>query len=99
MAKNKTGLAPRVPTTFAASQAMPRRPPPPPPRLGDQLAELGEPGRGAVVRPARGQRGVGRLADEAGRVEVRLADPQVNDAPARSEEHTSELQTRFGNWY
>src|SRR5580765_4359211 len=69
MVKNSTGLAPGVTTTFA-------------PRLGDQLAELGQAGGGTVVRVARGQRGVGRAADERGRVEIGLADAEVDDALA-----------------
>ena len=47
--------------------------------LGDRLAQLGQPGGGAVVRGAVVEGPLGRFADVGGRVEVRLADLEVDD--------------------
>ena len=46
--------------------------------LGDRLAQLGQAGRGPVVRRPRVERPLGRLADVRGGVEVRLADLEVD---------------------
>jgi hypothetical protein len=50
---------------------------------GDRLAQLGQAHERAVVGPAGVERPLGRLADIGWRVEVGLADLQVDDLAAR----------------
>ena len=77
------GLPPGVTTTLARAV---RRAPRAVDVVGDRLAQIGLPGRRAVVRPAVAQGVDAGLDDVGGRVEVGLADLEVDDvAPLRLE--------------
>ena len=70
------GLAPGVTTTLAGSTWKPRRCVE---SFGDRLAQHGQAERRAVVGPAVVERLLGRVADVHRRVEVGLADLEVDD--------------------
>src|SRR5882724_13139564 len=67
--------------------------------LGDSLAQLRQSGRRPVVRRARVQRALGRVPDVLGRVEVGLADLEVDDLlalPLQRLGAGEHLEGRFG---
>jgi hypothetical protein len=70
--KNMMGLAPGVTTTSSGDTAMPRV-------LRDRLAQLRQPRGWAVVGRAGVERLLRRFLDMCGRVEIGLADLQVDD--------------------
>ena len=78
-------MAPVATTTFSASIATPRESAS---DRGRRLAEDGEPGRLAVVRLAGADRGDSRLGDVRRRLEVGLADLEMDHVAARCLERT-----------